>query len=188
MTSDLDSGAEDARVIEDASIGDGGDAARCEPMIALHDSLGGEHVVSNVGVTYNSNPPSSGPHCGSWGQYAIYGDAKPLPRCNYIHNLEHGGVVLLYKCDGACPELVEALTTVRNSIVDAECPSAKRVILTPDADLDTPIAAAAWRNTWTSECANQAALDSLGQFIRDNLGGAGIAPESGVCSNGSITP
>lgn len=183
--SDDDAGDTDAMTPDDA-----GDASApvCPPVVTLHDSLGGAHVASNEGVVYNSNPPSSGPHCGVWGRYDVYGQAKPLPRCNYIHNLEHGAVVLLYKCDGACPEIVAALSGVRDQIVDAQCTVTKRVILTPDPDLDTLVAAVAWRNTWKSDCVNQDALTSLAAFITDNLGGAGLAPESGVCSDGSITP
>lgn len=189
MLSDLDSGSIDAAVGVDSGGSDSGDAAICQPpLIALHDSLGGAHVADNAGVTYNSNPPSSGPHCGSWGQYAIFSDANPLPRCNYIHNLEHGAVVLLYKCAGACPDVVAALTAVRNTIVDAQCPAAKRVIITPDPDIATLIAATAWQNTWASDCVNQDAMDSLAAFIRDNLGSAGLATESGVCSDGSVSP
>jgi len=189
MVSNLDSGADDAATVTDSGGSDGGDAASCQaPLVALHDSLGGDHVPNNDGVTYNSNPPSSGPHCGTWGRYAIFGDANPLPRCNYIHNLEHGAVVLLYKCDGACPDVVAALTAVRNTIIDSQCPSAKRVIITPDANIDTPIAATAWQNTWTSDCVNQDAMASLTAFIRDNLGSEGLATESGVCSDGSVSP
>lgn len=176
---------QDAMVVDDAAL----DASACQaPLTATHDSLGGSHVANNDGVTYNSNPPSSGPHCGVWGQYAIYGASKPLPRCNYIHNLEHGAVVVLYRCDGECPEVVEALTNVRDAIVDPECPSGKRVILTPDANLDTLIAAAAWRNTWQSDCINEDALSSLATFITGHLGGAGVAPESNICGNGSVSP
>jgi hypothetical protein len=192
MASDQDSGSDDAAIVIDSGApdsGDASDAATCQPpLFAMHDSLGGAHVVTNDGVVYNSNPPSSGPHCGNWGQYAIFGDAKPLPRCNYIHNLEHGAVVLLYKCDVACPDVVAALTAVRDTIIDAQCPSAKRVIITPDANIDTPIAATAWQNTWTSHCVNQSAMDSLSAFIVDNLGSAGLATESGVCGDGSVAP
>lgn len=169
---------------------DAGDANAlvCPPVVAVHASQGGAHVLTNDGVTYNSNPPSSGPHCGALGRYAVFGQSKPLPRCNYLHNLEHGAVVLLYKCDGECPEIVAALTSVRDQIVDSECTFTKRVILTPDPDLNTLVAAAAWTTTWTSDCVNDDALASLTTFINANLGGAGVAPEGNLCGDGSITP
>lgn len=182
---DLDASDDDAMTSLDA--GDTNTPV-CPPRVAVHESMGGAHVATNDGVVYNSNPPSSGPHCGSWGRYAVYGASKPLPRCNYLHNLEHGGVVVLYKCDGECPEIVAALSGVRDQIVDAECTVTKRVILTPDPNLDTLVAAAAWTTTWTSDCVNDDALASLTNFIEDNLGGAGAAPESHVCSDGSVTP
>jgi len=183
--SDLDAGDDDAMVSLDA-----GDASMpvCPPVVAVHASLGGDHVATNDGVTYNSNPPSSGPHCGALGRYAVFGQSKPLPSCNYLHNMEHGAVVLLYKCAGECPEIVAALSGVRDQIVDSECTFTKRVILTPDPNLNTLVAAAAWTTTWTSDCVNDDALASLTTFIRDNLGGAGSAPEGNLCGDGSITP
>lgn len=180
-----DASDDDAMTLDDA-----GEVVspECPSVIALHDSMGAAHVANNNGVIYNSNPPSSGPHCDPWGRYAIFSASNPLPRCNYIHNLEHGAVVLLYKCDAACPEVVAALTAVRDSIVDAQCPAAKRVIITPDADIDTPIAAAAWQRTWHSDCANESAFDSLTTFIRANLGSAGLGPEGSHCGDGSVAP
>src|SRR5438270_9991794 len=53
-------------------------------------------------------PPSSGPHWETVPQpaeYRMYDTSAPLPPGRYIHMLEHGAVVVLYRpdlCDDAC--------------------------------------------------------------------------------------
>jgi hypothetical protein len=44
--------------------------------------------------TWNSSPPTSGPH---FGQPAVWGSYdEPIPLVQTVHNLEHGGVVIHY--------------------------------------------------------------------------------------------
>ena len=57
------------------------------------------HIVSGQ-AKYSSDPPTSGPHYNlrgqaplTWGFYA-----QPYPPEYWLHNLEHGGVVILYQC------------------------------------------------------------------------------------------
>jgi hypothetical protein len=166
----------------------GGGTCRSAAVAQTHASDGSNHVASNAGVIYNSNPPSSGPHCAAWGRYAVYTPARPLPRCNYVHNLEHGAVVLLYRCAGGCPEIVKALEDVRAATSDPDCRTLPRVIVTADPDLDTTVAAAAWQATWKSDCLDETARESLRRFITDHLGTAGVAPEARVCADGTVTP
>jgi len=45
-------------------------------------------------VTYNSFPPSSGPHYQQPAPWGIYED--PIKQTILVHNLEHGGIVLQY--------------------------------------------------------------------------------------------
>jgi hypothetical protein len=64
----------------------------------------------NVGAfqRYLNCPPASGPHYNSAGiagpiPAKFYGPDEPLIPQNWVHNLEHGAVVILYSCDkGAC--------------------------------------------------------------------------------------
>jgi hypothetical protein len=154
-----------------------------------HESLGAQHVAEPLPASaYNSSPPSSGPHCNAWGRYAIFGEDAPLPACNFIHNLEHGAVVLLYNCPSACPELIEELSALQRSLLlDPDCFPA-RVVLTPYAEMDSLVAASAWGYTWTSDCYDDAARTSLVDFITAHLGSSGQAPEASVCGHGSIAP
>jgi hypothetical protein len=45
-------------------------------------------------VKWNSNPPTSGPHYGQWAVWNLYD--SPVPLTMSTHNLEHGGIVILY--------------------------------------------------------------------------------------------
>jgi Protein of unknown function (DUF3105) len=69
------------------------------------DDMGHNHVAVGAAVKFTFCPPASGSH------YNLAGVAGPiLPRLygpseaklpqNWIHNLEHGALVLLYKCGG----------------------------------------------------------------------------------------
>jgi Protein of unknown function (DUF3105) len=69
--------------------------------------MGNTHVQPGDKVTYQVCPPASGKHINQSGygplQPKVYGpDDQSVPN-GWVHNLEHGGLVLLYSCDkGAC--------------------------------------------------------------------------------------
>jgi hypothetical protein len=81
----------------------GGELGQVQP------DQGNSHVQSGDKVTYPVCPPASGKHINRVGfgplEPKVYGpDDQSLPN-GWIHNLEHGGMVLLYSCDkGACDE------------------------------------------------------------------------------------
>jgi len=64
----------------------------------------GVHIQPPQKASYQSDPPSSGPHYSIPGQAPVgwgYYDRSIAPEY-YVHNLEHGGVVLLYDCSTDC--------------------------------------------------------------------------------------
>jgi hypothetical protein len=73
---------------------------------------GHNHVDPSTSPTYQSYPPASGPH------YSVAGSA-PVPwqtigtllEGQYIHNLEHGGIVILYNCPSG-----NDCTTLKNQL------------------------------------------------------------------------
>lgn len=135
---------------------------------------GEAHQPTCTDMTYKTNPPSSGDHWPVWAAFRKYD--KPVPRGMYVHNLEHGTVVLLYKCSGSCPDVVAMLDSVRTSTSDS-C-DAPRILLTPDPELATPIAASAWGATYTATCIDKA---SLAAFAKAHIG---QGPED-VCTGGA---
>lgn len=133
-----------------------------------------KHVPTCTPVSYATNPPSGGDHWAVWAAFKKY-DAR-VPREMYVHDLEHGAIVMAYRCSDGCPDVVAALTGVMNQISEACSPP--RVILTPDPDLDTPIAAAAWGATYTATCID---ATSLTAFANDHIG---RGPED-ICTDGA---
>lgn len=71
------------------------------------EDMGNQHVLPGDKITYPICPPASGKHINQSGfgplQPKVYGpDDQSVPN-GWVHNLEHGGLVLLYSCDkGAC--------------------------------------------------------------------------------------
>jgi len=142
------------------------------------------HVPVCTPVTYATNPPSGGDHWGVWAAFTTY--EIPVPREMYVHDMEHGAVLLLHDCDGACPEeLLSALAAARDEVTgDPLCLQipggpTERVITTPDPLLDAPIAAAAWGATYTATCVD---LPSLKAFAKAHYG---HAPET-ICAQGKL--
>jgi hypothetical protein len=127
-----------------------------------------KHVATCTPVKYATNPPSGGDHWRIWAAYKAY--TTPVPREMYVHDLEHGAIVLAYRCPSGCPETVAMLDAVRTEAAsDPRCltvpggPQA-RLVLTPDPLLDAPVAAAAWGATYTATCLDKA---SLARFVAD---------------------
>ena len=66
------------------------------------DDMGRGHVTVGTSVSYTYCPPASGKHYNAGGQGPIaprfYGpDDNTVPQ-NWLHNLEHGGMSILYNC------------------------------------------------------------------------------------------
>jgi hypothetical protein len=120
-------------------------------------------------VGWDSNPPSSGPHYPIWAAYQAY--TSPVPRGYYLHDEEHGAVVLLYKCadagEAGCPDAAAALQAVSDSLPDDPlCTSLEagvrvRTVITPDPLIDVPVAAAAWGWTYKAECVDLPTLKAF---------------------------
>ena len=78
--------------------GDEGGSAAINSRYCQEESFPGlqpEHLQSpDEKVTYNSFPPSSGPHFQQWAPWGIYDE--PIKQTIPVHNLEHGGIVIQY--------------------------------------------------------------------------------------------
>ena len=141
------------------------------------------HVEQGSKLDYNSNPPCGGNHYPYWGAWRSH--PLPMPRGNWMHNLEHGGVVFLYRCASraACPDLAAKLEALAASLPAdpiCEAPIRNRIVITPDPELPegVTIAASAWGYTLVARCVDE---KLLGDFYRDHTG---RAPEV-YCGEGS---
>ncbi len=161
--------------------------AACAIVVDDYPPVESPHVAIDTVVPYDSNPPNHGPHYPIWASFDEY--TKPVDRRYYVHDLEHGAVVLAYNCAAAgdagavtsCDAIVQALRAAVAAIPnDPQCEgegARVRFLITPDPLLDVPIAAAAWGRTYRAQCLDTA---SLGEFVRTSYG---FGPEQ-LCARG----
>lgn len=103
-------------------------------------SEGWAHVKSEEKLVYEHNPPASGPHFDVWASYAIHDDV--VNRGNWVHNLEHGAIILLIGPDASEAQRETILTAYEEIPNDPNC-GHRRTVVTEDPLLDEPMAAVA---------------------------------------------
>ncbi|MCC6175930.1 MAG: DUF3105 domain-containing protein [Chloroflexi bacterium] len=106
---------------------------------------GADHVADGTVITYDTRPPTSGPHYASpLTRFGMYDQAPPAG--NWVHNLEHGAVAILYNCPNGCPEVVQELQDLYPTLPLGRNARGgnPRVVIFPYTDMDTKIAAVAW--------------------------------------------
>ena len=141
----------------------------------------GEHVPVGTEITWPSNPPASGPHYPVWAAFQEF--SSPVPRGYYVHDLEHGAVVLLSNCaavSGDCTPILEALRQASASLPDDPlCSGGVRVrtVITPDPLITQPLVAVTWGYIYRAQCVDQ---PSLSAFVQAHYA---QAPED-ECANG----
>jgi hypothetical protein len=119
--------------------------ASLTPIGVSVPSEGQDHVDPSTAVTYKSRPPTSGPHFPNWVQTPGFQDPAPPPG-NWIHNLEHGWVVILYNCPSGCPDLVQQLKDLYPTLPLGKNSrgAMPRALILPYTDMDHKIAVVAW--------------------------------------------
>src|SRR5262249_13772703 len=108
-----------------------------------------------------------GDHYPVWAAFQEFD--HPIDWPYLVHSMEHGAVVLLYKCETACPDVLDVLRKVRESAAaDPLCApfgSDKRIIIAPSTTIETKVAAASWEAIYRAPCADSGTLEA---FIRDH--------------------
>jgi hypothetical protein len=159
----------------------------CAAVLQQHPIEGQAHVNVCSVVDYGTDPPSSGNHYGIWAAYKIY--PAPIPEGFWVHDLEHGAVVLTYNCasgrgdQASCDADVAAATAMLSSLPDDPACDAlgqgvkRRNVMTPDPALDVRFAASAWGWTLKANCFDAAVFEA---FEKAHYG---QAPED-LCQDG----
>jgi hypothetical protein len=142
----------------------------CEVRIVTGISIPSRnHVPVCTHVDYATNPPSGGDHWPIWAAFKEH--TLAVPREMYVHDLEHGAVVMAYRCDGPCPVVVKALEAAfAGKKPDPVCPPGgppARLVITPDPKLAAPIGLAAWGATYVATCVDP---PSLAAFVESAYG------------------
>lgn len=157
------------------------DAGQCNAQTQTHAFEGATHVVECSAVNYLTNPPSSGNHYGTWAAFGVY--EFPLPRGYWMHNMEHGAVVITYNCPDGCDADLQAAIEWFNALpVDPACQlqaaTTPRALLLPDPLLDVRFAASSWLHTLRADCFDEVAFSA---FYDSNVG-QGL---ENVCGSGT---
>jgi len=138
--------------------------ASCDLTCALEYVPSESRTHVDGGVDYPDTPPASGDHDPCWATWGVH--EEPVDDENWVHNLEHGGVVFLYNCPEGCPDEVVSLVNFATSLPE------NTWIVTPYSALSTQYAVVAWNYRTTSDCFDLDAWASFYDFFADN------APES----------
>lgn len=132
----------------------------CQAVIDNKSGIGAGHFDNPIGLCYDMNPPSSGPHRPMWGRWGEY---EYMPPQRYIHNLEHGGITFLYNpC--ASQDIIDSLRLLACSKADDDG-GPFRWILTPYVGLPTNIAVVAWEWSYANNCFD---YQGITDFIDDH--------------------
>lgn len=114
--------------------------------------LGRTHVAVGSSVTYEFCPPDSGNHYNATGVGPIpdvfYGQDQATVPEGWVHNLEHGAMVVLYRCPEGCGTDAQASLAALQGQLPASpvCgfPPTADVVVTRFDQMPTPYAAVVW--------------------------------------------
>jgi hypothetical protein len=153
--------------------------------------LGRNHIVDQtVKVEYDYCPPGSGPH---WNiahvapvPRGFYQPDQPVQPEQWIHNLEHGAVVVLYSCgkDGkSCPSADE-LAILKRVYDETQptpqaitCQLANKVVVARFDTMTNRFALITWDRELLSDTADVEQFKTFAQQFQDGP----ATPETGVC-------
>lgn len=127
------------------------DACGGECLTETTPATSRQHVEGEV--AYADYPPSSGDHDACWAEWGVH--TEVVQPENWVHNLEHGGVVFLY-----APELAEADLAALTAFVEG-LPEGRALLTAASDPMDALVAAVAWENRLTLGCYDEAALDGF---------------------------
>ncbi len=129
----------------------------CGAVVQQHPIEGATHVAVCSYVDYLTLPPSSGNHYPYWAAFTTY--TSRVPEGFWVHDLEHGAIVLSYNCgEAGCADDVAAAQQMidaypEDPLCDATASGVRaRFVMTPDPRLDVPFAASAWGWTLRANC------------------------------------
>ncbi len=115
---------------------------------------GRSHVVRPARVTYKHQPPSSGTHYNDGQAPRPWGNnqAELLPE-EFVHNLEHGGIDVLYQCTGSgagsdCDAKFQAAQVLVDGLPKEATHQEVKVLATPYQEMSPKVALLAWDHEW----------------------------------------
>lgn len=104
----------------------------------------GVHLQEGSTLPQRNVPPASGPHYASRAAYGV--SSAPVEPGAWLHALEHGGIVVLFRCGetNECSSIASRLETEVYARARPGSFGQRKLVITPYAELPSPIAALAW--------------------------------------------
>ena len=94
-------------------------------------------------IDYSVTPPAGGPHDPCWADFGVHDE--PVEDDNFVHDLEHGAVVILWNCPDGCG--------AEQASIDALVPTLGEFALsTPYSEMESPFAVVAWEHRLLLGC------------------------------------
>lgn len=146
--------------------------------------LGRGHVSTGTTVRFAFCPPTSGDHWSAQGRAPlrrdVYGPGDDVTPANWVHNLEHGYVVIAYREESdadAMAGIQEVFDTATQVPAAAQCGIPNKVLAVNFEEMSEPYALLAWdRAMLLSEWDTEAAL-----AFADQWQDGPQTPERGAC-------
>jgi Protein of unknown function (DUF3105) len=114
---------------------------------------------------YLHHPPSSGCHYPVPAPWNVYGVSQTVPESTYVHNLEHGGIVLIYKCVGtACDDDLRFSQKVLGTLPAESQSNEVKFVATPDQDSPVQFVVLGWARELDLPALDDAAEQKIQQF------------------------
>ncbi|UMG92248.1 DUF3105 domain-containing protein [Nocardioides sp. TF02-7] len=136
--------------------------------IVEYDDLTRNHVEGTV--DYPQNPPVGGDHAPVWMNCGAY--AEPITPEMAVHSLEHGAVWIAYD---------PSLETEQVELLSAAADSNGYVLVSPVAEMDSPVVATAWGVQLPLDTADD---ERLNQFITSYAQGPQTPEPGAPCTGG----
>ena len=132
------------------------------------------HVLPPAQVTYDHNPPTSGCHYNlGYGQAPIqagvYNSSPEIQPEYWVHNLEHGYVVVLYNCPSGCDAQFTALRNWYHSLPPDPTTGYAKVLVIPYSEMSVPFACVSWDWYYPIPVFS---IDEVQKFYANHIGNA----------------
>ena len=143
--------------------GTGNDKSNNQTLGVFHPVQSRDHIErGQAHAAYNSDPPSSGPHyndSGAPAQWGVY--AEEVPDEVFIHNEEHGGVIVTYNPNLLSADQVKKLQALFAPPYSDKNFKPNRAVVTPRSKDTKPIELAAWTYTLSLDSFDQAKIEKF---------------------------
>jgi hypothetical protein len=128
----------------------GGAEPLCPGKVESFPSPSGQHTKNDV--HYVDAPPVGGLHHACWADFGVHSEEVPDER--WVHNLEHGAIVLLHNCPEGCDRDIADLE-------DLALDLGPWTLVSPYERLPGPFAALAWGHRLLMDCYDPAQIEEF---------------------------